>query len=180
MSTPFEVPRAYDTIALDGVPLRGLVKLTGGGERIQKIEQVQAPGYLGAFTIIRLEEMITIDYSIEVWTNEDYNWLRTFLQVLRQGMKLRPPRGPRVYELQDLSIEHLDIKRVAVGKLTPIKHLGKGKHGTIIGVGEWKKKVPIGGAPSALPKSPVEQEVERMNAENKALAAQLTSLKKGK
>lgn len=180
MTTPFQIPAAYDTIVLDTVPMRGLWKRAGGGERVQKIEQVQAPGYLGAFTIARLEEMVTLDYEVEVITDADYAWLKTTLQVFRQGMKLRPPKGPRVYKIQDLTVEHCEVDKVVCGRLTPIKHLGKGKHSTFITFAEWKKKVPTGGPPAARPKTDVEQEVERMNAENKALEKQLASLRTGK
>lgn len=180
MTTPFEVPGAFDVIELDRQPMRGIWKRASGGDRIQKVEQVQSPQYLGAYTMVRLEEMVTLDYEVEVWTIEDYNWLRTMLQVLRQGMKKRV-RGPRVYELQDLTLEHIECKNVVCYKLTGLRHIGKGKHSTVIGFAEWKRKVPVGGPPKAAPKSDLEKQVERMNNENKALQAQLDGARaKGK
>lgn len=178
MTTPFEVPELYNAPVLDGLPMRGLWKIVGGAERITKLEQVQSPQYAGAFTIVRLEEMVNLEYRVEVITNDDYKWLQTMLAVLRQGQKLRPPKGPRTYKLEDPTIAHLEVRLVGVSKLTKLEHVGKGKHATIIGFGEWKKKVPFGGPPVARPKSEIEQQIEKVNAENKALQDQLAALKK--
>lgn len=163
MTTPFEVPENFDAPALDGVQMRGRWKIQGGAERVTKLEQVQSPQYAGAYTLVRLEEMVNITYAVEVITNDDYKWLQTMLQVLRQGQKLRPPKGPRTYKLEDPRIQHLEVRLVGVSKLTDIEHVGKGKHRTIVGFGEWKKKVPFGGPPAARPKTELEEKIERKN-----------------
>ncbi len=178
MTTPFEVPELFNAPTLDGIAMRGQWKLVSGAERVTKLEQVQSPQFAGAFTIVRLEEMVSLEYRVEVITNDDYKWLQTMLQVFRQGQKLRPPKGPRTYKLEDATIAHLEVRLVGVSKLTKIEHVGKGKHVTVIGFGEWKKKVPFGGPPAARPKSEIEQKIEQINAENKALATQLDAMKK--
>lgn len=178
MTTPFEIPQAYDAPTVGGQKMRGMWRLVGGGERAQKVEQVQAPGFLGAFTIVRLEGMVDLEYRVEVWTVEDYNWLRTMLQVFRQGMKLRPPKGPVVYDIQDLAIEHLEIKRAVCAKLTKIEHAGRGKHVTLIGFGEYKKKLPLGGTPAARPQSETEKTIERVNDDLTKMKAELATAQK--
>jgi hypothetical protein len=178
VTTPFEVPEIYNAPTLDGIAMRGLWKITSGAERITKLEQVQSPQYAGAFTIVRLEEMVNLEYKVEVITNDDYKWLQTMLQVFRQGQKLRAPKGPRTYKLEDPTIAHLEVRLVGLSKLTKLEHVGKGKHVTTIGFGEWKKKVPFGGPPAARPKTELEQKIEELNAENKALATQLATQQK--
>ena len=176
--TPFEHPEVFNAPVVDGAAMRGLWKIASGAERVTPVQQVQSPQYAGAYSIVRIEEMVSIEYRVEVITLDDYRWLQAMLAVFRQGQKLRPPKGPRTYKLEDPTIAHLDVRLVTVSKLTKIEHLGKGKHATTIGLSEWKKKVPFGGPPAARPKSEVEQEIERMNSENKALEQQLAAMKK--
>jgi hypothetical protein len=169
-TSPLQSPEQYDYITLDGVKSPGLCIRSSGGERKQKWENQQAPGFAGAFTVFRGEEISTIEYQFQLWEPEHFIAWDSFVATLRAGQKKRPPR---VYDLVDLTIDHNEIKQVAAVSIGRQEKLGPTKWGYTVAFTEYRKRKPIGGVPLPKGKTEIEQKIERLNSENKALGQQL-------
>jgi hypothetical protein len=174
VGNPLDNPTAFDTFALDGISPPGLTMLKGGGNRKDKFENQQAPGFAGAFTVFRMEEISAIDYEIVVWTPEHFEKLRSFLDLLNTGRKKRPPK---IWKLTDPRVAHNNITDVCVVDVSALQRVGPGKYSLGIAFTEYRKRKPYGGAPKRA-KSELEKKVEAQNEENKALRAQLEAAEK--
>jgi hypothetical protein len=169
VDTPFENPTAYNSITIEGVDTPGLCTFKGGGDRKLKIEGQQAPGFTGAFTVCRGEELPTIDYEIHVWTKEDYRALQELAAKLRAAQKKRPPK---ILELVDLAVAHNEIARVVVASVGAFTSPKTGKWFLPVSFAAWQKRKPIGGVPKP-PLTEAQMEIERLGQENPRLEQQL-------
>lgn len=177
---PSENPTIYEHPALENVPIPGTrVVRTGGGERSQKVEQQQQPGFAGAFTLVKIEDMATVSYRIECADKPARDAVRSFLEVLRKGQKQRP--RPAVYRFSDPALEHNEIRSVVVSSLGGwTKADPSGLWSVEVTFSEWKKRVPVGGAAAPRAKTDTEKQIEALNEQNKQLEKQLAAMNKGK
>jgi hypothetical protein len=172
VETPFENPEAYDSITLDGVDTPGLCTFKGGGDRKRKIESQQAPGFGGAFTLDRGEEVPSIDYEIHVWTLDQYKALQVLAAKLRQTQKSRPPK---VIQLVDLAIAHNEIARVVCEVLGAFQSSKPGRWFLPVKFIEWRKRKPLGGVPKS-PLRPAQELALRIAADTADLTQQFKAM----
>jgi hypothetical protein len=152
--SPITTPGAFDFITLDGQRTPGTCKRTSGGNRSYKIDDAQAPGFGGAYTIFRFEEISKIVYRFSVWydpgkpTAESvaaYAALEAFLASLVAGNKKRPPKS---YRFLDLYLGHNGIGSVIVADVGGIeKDEGKMRWSAEVRFSEHKKLRIFGGKP---------------------------------
>lgn len=177
---PSENPTLYEHPTLENVPIPGTrVVRTGGGERSQKVEQQQQPGFAGAFTLVKLEDMATVSYRIECADKPAWEAVIPFLQVLRKGMRQRPK--PAQYRFSDPALEHNEIRSVVVqsiGGLT--KTDPSGLWSVEVTFAEWKKRVPVGGPTAPRDDSEFDNKVKGLNARDAAADKAYDAMKKGK
>src|SRR5262245_1174776 len=126
MPDPLVNASAYDRIKLDGT-LTPLCKRTSGGNRPYKVDQAQAPGFGGGYTLFRYEELSEIEYRFFCWYDPskrisvfqaDYAALEAFLRQLNTGNKRRPPK---TYTFLDLYLSHNEIKGIVAKDVGPIE-----------------------------------------------------------
>lgn len=177
---PQDNPTIYEHPTLDSIPIPGTrVVRTGGGERTMKVEQQQQPGFAGAFTLVKIEDMATVSYRIDCADKPARDAVNAWLPAMRAAQKSRPK--PTVFRFYDPALEHNEIRNVIVQRVGGWQKDDKsGMWSVDVALAEWKKRVPIGGAAGPRPKSDIEKQIEDLNAQNKALDAQLAALKKGK
>lgn len=172
MANPIESPSLYNYFLLAGVRSPGLATLDSGGERAQKWEDQQAPGFSGKVTIFRGEEISKVSYTLTLWSVEHFNALDTYLATLRAGTKKRPPR---VYDLVDPAISHNEIKSVAVASIGPLKKAAPGKWEVKFEFTEYRKLKAAGGA--IKPATTQQQKDNEKDAQTvKALQTELAAM----
>lgn len=176
MSNPIQEPTLYDYITLSGTRSPGLCVLEGGGDRSQKWDSQQAPGFAGAITIFKGEEIGEVSYQFILWKVEHFKAWDDFAAMLRAGTKKRPPR---VYDLSDPAVSHNEIKAVAVASVGAMKKIGPSKWGPVVKFTEYRKPKPTGG-PIKPAQTAQEKENEALNTENKALDKQLAAMQAAK
>lgn len=177
MSNPIEDPGLYNYILLSGTRSPGLAELESGGERSLKWENQQAPGFAGAISICKGEEISEVSYRFTFWKVEHFTaWETVFAPMLRAGMKKRPPR---VYELSDPAVSHNEIKAVAGANVGPLKKIGPSKWAVVVKFHEYRKPKATGG-PIKPAQTAQEKENEALNADNKALDKQLAAMQAAK
>jgi len=177
---PDENPTVYEHPTLDDVPIPGTrVVRTQGGDRQMKVEQQQQPGFAGAFTIVKIEEMAALSYAIECADKAARDAVKAWLPAMRAAQKKRPK--PTAFRFYDPALEHNEIKNVVVQQIGGwTKDDKSGKWTVTIAFAEWKKRVPIGGGAAPRAKTEIEKQIEEQNAQGKALRAQLDALGKSK
>ncbi|MFO0588839.1 MAG: hypothetical protein U0441_14915 [Polyangiaceae bacterium] len=177
---PSEAPNLWDHPTLEGQPIPGTrVVRTSGGDRSQKVEQQQQPGYAGAFTMVKLEDMATVSYRIECVDKAARDAVKPFLEVLRKGQKQRPK--PAVYRFSDPALEHNEIRSVVVQSIGGwTRDEKRNLYSVDLVLAEWKKRVPVGGPTAPRAKTDIEKQIEALNDENKKLASRLDAMNKGK
>jgi hypothetical protein len=168
VDTPIDNPSAYNAISLDGVDTPGICTLGSGGVRKTKIDQQVAPMQSGSFSVTRGVELVSADYDVRVWTNEQYIELQALAALLVAAQDSRPPRQLR---LVDLAVAHLKMKGAEVAWVGPIKNPKPGTWTLSFGLLEWKKRKPIGGV--ARPKDGLDRENEAREQRNAGVRAQL-------
>ena len=170
--TPLEQPYVYDTITLDQqlVALACIIK--GGGGRTVEFQNQQAPGFGGAFTVMRMEQISTVDYEFHMWLPVHFQAWDRLVAMLNAGRKKRPPR---VYKLGDLRLAGTEITDIACVGIGPQFIVTPGKWGRVVKFTEYRKRRPIGGP--LAPKSAREEKIDALNTENKALEVQLAAAK---
>lgn len=172
MSNPIEDPDLYNCITLDGTRSPGLADLDGnGGDRGQKWENQQAPGFAGAITIFKGEEISEVAYRFTLWEIPHFAAWDVFAAMLRAGTKKRPPR---VYALVDPAVSHNEIKAVAVANVGALKRIAASKWAVVVRFTEYRKPK-IAGGPIKPAQSEQEKLNEALNSENKALATELAA-----
>ena len=171
MSNPIEDPSLYNYFTLDGERSPGLAVLESGGDRGQKWENQQAPGFAGAITIFKGEEISKVSYQIVLWEVAHFAAWEAFAATLRAGAKKRPPR---VYALSDPAVAHSEIKAVSLANLGPLKKIGPSKWAYVVEFTEYRKPKAAGG-PIKPAQNEQEKANEALNAENKALEKQLAA-----
>lgn len=186
---PLDNPEIWTRPTLDGVPIPGTrVVMTSETARAMKVEQAQQVGYAGAFTAVRGEEMPTLDYRIECADQATRAAVRTWLEVMRIGQKQRAQGTvgsifkPATYRFQDAHVEHLEIKLVICARIGRWYRPNERSNLWAVNVSfaENKKPIKIGGTTAPRAKTEVEQKIEELNAQNKALEKHLESLGKDK
>lgn len=177
MISPLTEPGIYDVITLDGEVTPGLCVPVSGGDRELEIQSQQAPGYLGAFTVMRLIKISTVGYRFELWNTAHFAALWPFLAKLSAGIEKRPPR---VYQLIDPSVAHNKIKLVAPSSIGAIRRIAPTKWGVTVNFWEFKKRRPIGGPLAPRAKTDVEKQIEKVNGQVNALQAQVDAHDKAK
>lgn len=171
MSNPIETPSVYNYYLLGGVRSPGLAVIDSGGDRTQKWENQQAPGFTGQVTIFRGEEPSKVSYTHTLWTKEHFDAMDSFLATLRAGTKKRPPQ---VYDLSDPALSHNEIKSVAVATIGALKKASASKWTIQIEYTEYRKLKAAGGAVKPA-QTDQEKENEALNNQNKALEKELAA-----
>lgn len=167
--TPLEQPFAYDTITLDQqlVALACIIK--SGGEREMDFQIQQAPGFGGAFTVMRLEQISAVEYEFHMWLPVHFLAWDGLVAMLNAGRKKRPPR---VYKLGDLRLAGTEITDIACVGIGPQFIVSPGKWGRVVKFTEYRKRRPVGGP---LRPGPLDAAVKDAQADlaaaNKDLAA---------
>lgn len=179
-----ENPGIYEHPTLDGIPIPGTcVTRQQGGDRDIKVEQQQQPGFAGAFTMVRGEEMALVTYQIECVDKASRDAVRAWLPAMRAAQKARQGGylRPTAFRFSDPALEHCEIRSVIVKTIGGWVRVKPSNKWTIdVTFAEWKKRVPIGGAAGPRAKSEVEKLIEDVNAQNKALEKQLAAMNRGK
>lgn len=168
VETPIDNPSAYNAISIDGIDTPGICKLGSGGIRKTKIDQQVSPMQSGSFSVTRGLELTSVDYDINVWTNEQYRELQALAERLATAQEARPPRQLR---LVDLAVAHLKMKGAEVAWVGPIKMPKTGQWVFSFGLLEWKKRKTIGG--TARPKDEIDLAIQAQEAQNAGLERQI-------
>jgi len=172
-ANPFTNPKAYDTIELDGVETP-FCELVDGGDRSHTWEAQKSPGYAGAYSVSRGENISTVSYRFVALNRAEYEALKTFINGLRIGQKKRPPK---TWRITDLALESTEIRDVAVESISPYQQeKGKQKWSVVVKFFEYKKRIPMGGRVKPPEKDELDTAIEQMTAENKALQSQLDAM----
>jgi hypothetical protein len=172
MTTPFDTPGAYDYFTLDGEK-SPLCYITVGGHRIQQVQKMQAPGFGGAFTVFRIEEISEVEYEFPAWNAAQYKLIETFAEKMAAGARKRPVKA---YKFLDLRLRHIGIKQVSPFDLGPLdKAKGSQMRRFTCKFIESKKLAPFGGVPSAAPVGERQTLIAGQKAERDANAARLAS-----
>lgn len=163
----FLAPTACDCFTLDGARSPGIARLTGGGNRAENWQNQQGPGFTGAFTVFRYEEISTVTYEIRLLTPEHCDDFDTWIAMLNAGKDQRP--NPRVYTIVDPRIAHNGITMVSYADSSPIKQPtpGEARHVYEIKFTEVKRRKPTGGV--AKPKNALEEKIRVLNGINAGL-----------
>jgi len=171
MSTnPFDSPDAFDFFTLDKVK-SPLCYITSGGHRIQQVQKLQAPGFGGAFTAFRIEEISDVEYEFVAWDASQYAVIEAFAEKLVAGSRKRPVKS---YTFLDLRLRHIGIKQVSPYDISPIdKPKGSQLRRFTCKFVESKKLVPFGGVPSAAPANEHQVKIAGQKAEVEALRQEL-------
>lgn len=167
MSNPIQNPGGYDYFTLDGVKSPGVSRIKSGGDRAENWQNQQAPGFAGAFTVFRYEEISKVTYEIVLLSQDQFAAWETFVAMLNEGKDRRPPR---VYTLVDLRVAHNKITSVAYASASALQQPTPGEAKWIFEVTftEYKKRKPTGG-PVQPPRNSIEQKIDALNKENQAL-----------
>jgi hypothetical protein len=173
VDTPFDNPTAYDSITIDGIITPGLCTFKNGGNRKNIIESQQAPGFQGAFNVIRGQEIPDADYEIHVWTVPDYKALQALAAKLCAARDARPPK---IVSVTDLAIAHNKITRMLVRDVGAFQSPKTGRWFLPISLTESRKRKPIGGVPRSPPTA-IQLENAALSAANAKLDAQLEAAK---
>lgn len=181
MADPRDNPGAYDHPTLDGqgTPGARATRVSGGG-RSSKVEQVQSPGFAGAFTKPAvIEDMATVSYRIDCANKADFTEVRVWLEMLRRGQKQRPKC--RVYQFYDPALEHCEIHNVIVQSLGGWDHDKKsGMWSVVVAFAEYKRPVPMPTGAATRAMSDTAKDIVAVNAVGDALQAQIDNVGKGK
>jgi hypothetical protein len=169
--TPRTAPTAHDIFTLDGLASPGLSRIEGGGDRVMDWQDQQAPGFAGAFSFQRFEKIATVTYLIELWEDEHFLRWEAWIAMLNEGRQRRPPRA---YTLVDLRLSHNAITTVGLESCSAQKLIRPTVWGYSLTFHEFRKRQPVGGP--LRPPDRQDVELERLNAEAKALDAQLAGL----
>lgn len=177
---PRENPTVYEHPTLENIPIPGTrVVRTQGGERSMKVEQQQQPGYAGAFTTVKIEDMATITYRIDCADKAARDAVKAWLPAMRAAQKARPK--PTAFAFYDPALEHNEIKSVIVSLIGGWDHNEKtDMWSVVITFAESKKRVPVGGGAGPRAKTEIEKKIEELNAANKQLQKELADMDKGK
>jgi hypothetical protein len=173
VDTPFDNPRAYDAITIDGTETPGLCTFKGGGNRKNIIEDQQGLGFGGAFNYVRGQEIPYIDYELHVWTTEEYKALQALADRLCAARDARPPK---VLRLTDLAVAHNKVAKVIVWDVGAFQASKIGRWFLPITLKESRPRKPIGGVPRAAP-TELQKENAKLSEENAKLDKQLESEK---
>ena len=166
MTTPFDTPSAYDFFTLDGEE-SPLCYINSGGHRIQQVQKQQAPGFGGAFTVFRIEEISDVEYEFPAWNAAQYAVVKAFAAKLVAGSRKRPVKA---YKFLDLRLEHIGIKLVSPFDISPLdKSKGSQMRRLLVKFVESKKLQPFGGVPSASPANERQQAIADKKADIQAL-----------
>ena len=181
---PLDNPTIYEHPTLEGVPIPGtrVVRLQGG-DRDMKVEQQQQPGFAGAFTVVRGEEMALMTYRIECADKASRDAVRAWLPAMRAAQKARSGGyfKPTAFRFSDPAIEHNEVKSVVVKTIGGWERTEKSNLWSVtVTFAEWKKRIPVGGGAAPRAKNEIEQKIEDLNNQNKALEKQLAAMNKGK
>lgn len=180
---PQENPTVYEHPTIGNFPIPGTrVVRTAGGERSMKVEQQQQPGFAGAFTIVKIEDMATITYRIDCADKPARDAVKAWLPAMRAAQKARPK--PTAFAFYDPALEHNEIKNVIVQLVGGWDHNEKsGMWSVNITFAEWKKRVPVGGGAAPRAKNANEEKMEKNKeriAQREAVLAAARDAKKGK
>jgi hypothetical protein len=172
VTDPISNPAAFERITLNDKEIPLFCERSEGGDREWVIEQQQSPGYAGAYTAVKNERLSSVTYRFHLWLPSHFVLFRPWLDTFRAGQKRRPPR---TYTVNDLSIEHNEIKQLVVRRISPLVKVSPGRYAYDIGGDEYRKRRPIGGV--AVPaKTEAERELEATRAEGVRLDAQYKAL----
>ncbi|MFT3773015.1 MAG: hypothetical protein QM820_47130 [Minicystis sp.] len=170
MSDPIRNPTAYDFFTIDGVKSPGVSRIKSGGDRAENWQNQQAPGFAGAFTVFRYEEISKLTYEIDLFSTEQFAEWETFVAMLNEGKDRRPPR---VYTLVDLRVAHNKITSVAYASVSALQQPtpGEAKWTFEVTFTEYRKRKPTGG-PVQPPRNSIETKIDELNKDNAALTKQ--------
>lgn len=194
--SPIQSPLSYDKFRLvegrDTLYCPGTVPPDGAklDPRAVEIQDMQQPGFAGAVALQKLEKIWTGTYRYKMRTQDEYIADKTFVKILRAGMKKgQSATGPfgsgrraRVWRLQDPRIADLDIVFVTVEHIGTLEPKGAGKWEREIKFHEWKKliQLPLLKVDSTSAGKEADRQIALQAAQNKALEAQLKAAKKAK
>ena len=169
MTSPLTNPQSYDVFTLDGKASPGLSRIKGGGNRAEEWQDQRAPGFAGAFTVFRGEQLTKISYDLELWMPEHFAAWDQWIAMLSEGKDRRP--NPRLYTLVDLRTAHNKVVTVSYAEVSAMLNPSPGKWVYSVDLKEVKKREPIGG-PILGPRDPNEKAIVDATAKRDALAAQ--------
>lgn len=169
MTSPISNPGSYDFFTIDGVKSPGLSKIISGGNRAQEWQDQKAPGFAGAFTVFRGEQLTKITYEFSLWLPEHFAAWDKLIAMLVEGKDRRP--SPRVYTLVDLRVVHNKVTSVSYADATAQMNPTTGKWTYQLELKEVKKRKPIGG-PALGPRTELEKAIDAADGKVKALTAQ--------
>jgi hypothetical protein len=169
---PITNPTANDRITLDGKEVPVLCERMEGGDRKQAVEQHRSPGYAGAYTVVKGEDLSAVTYRFHLWKPRHFQDFRPWLDTFKAAMKKRPPR---VFTLGDPSVAHNEIKQVIIGSMSARVTVARGRYAYDIGFHEYRKRRPIGGV--AVPAKDKDDEANQARmARNENASATLASM----
>jgi hypothetical protein len=88
--SPFQTPEAFDYIEIDDVKSpttdAKIVRTAINGRELDYDEQ-RSPLFLGVFTVIRTQKIVSIDYAIEYWSDAAIDAAEAWQRMLRAHQK---------------------------------------------------------------------------------------------
>lgn len=131
-ANPFRTPEAYDTLALGGEYLPGLINV-GKPSRKFKIDKKEGPGTSGDTITYRGKR--TVEFVIEgtLWEEEQFDEYDEKLPGFEPD-----DRKVKALDVIHPTLERLKIRSVLIVEIVPPWHVGKGEWRYQFGVNEYK------------------------------------------
>jgi hypothetical protein len=169
---PIAAPYTRDSFTLDGnIRSPGLAILRSGGNQHEDIQDMGQPLTRGKNTLVRATDNIVAEYEIRLWLPEHFTAWDTFEAMLFEG-KSRTP-NPRTYTFIDPRVPRLTMVIVEdIGPEMIVARGGPWYH--TVKFHQWQR-IRMYGGPAQAPKNPVEQAIESLSAQNRALDQQLAA-----
>jgi hypothetical protein len=104
--SPFETPEAFDFITIDGVKSPAKIVRTAINGRELEYDEQKSPLYLGVFTVIRNQTIVSVDYALEYWTEDAVKPVEDWQRMLRTHQRRKPVKP---FRLIDPVLDGLDV-----------------------------------------------------------------------
>lgn len=143
-ANPFRTPEAFDTLALAGDYLPGLVRV-GAVKRVFKWDKKEGPGTQGDTITYRGTRLVDFVIDLTMWLEEQIDeW-----DAARP--RLEPdPRSVKALDVTHPVLDRQKVRSIVVAEIVELVHKGGGEFNVQIGVNEYKPpgKANATGSPS--------------------------------
>ena len=166
---PLTEPVDYVVVAGEKTP--GIAEITGAAVPF-KYDERKGYGLSGAYSVFRGRQLAKPTLTIRLYSDDDWDGWEAFLPTVRT-----PPnaRRPRALEIQHPILEDQGITAVTVTELGQPEQTGDGEWTIVIKLLEYRRPRRALATPDGTEDGAGTSTIDRLNAQNAALQAQLDS-----